>query len=113
MKQQKAARFQTGQSLNETAHAPHTIKRSPFQYSEEELRQRAHVIKIETTQPFRLRLEQPPMSTSDPFDGHTAHDFSNDIQNDGSHLKGFMPRRHPTLHRQNLTLDEFVASTLR
>lgn len=107
--QQKTARSQTGRSLNETSHAPHTTKRLPFQYSEEELRQRAHVIKIETKQPSRLRLDQPPVSTSDPFDGHTGHDFSNDVQNNELDFKEFMPRRHPTLHRQNLTQDEFVA----
>jgi hypothetical protein len=107
-KQEKKARFQTGQSLNETSHAPPKVKRCPFQYNEKELRQRAHHIRTYSLQASRLRL-QPPVSASDPFDGYTGHDFSNDYHNDSSNTKDFTPRRHPTLHRQNLTQDEFIA----
>jgi len=108
-RQEKRASFQQSRPLNESAHASHRIKRYPFQYNEEELRQRAHVIKTESNRPFRLRLDQPPVSTSDPFDGRTSHDLSNNGHNEDSDTKRFTPRRHPTLHRQNLTEEEFVA----
>lgn len=108
-RQEKRTSFQQSRPLNESAHASHRIERYPFQYNEEELRQRAYVIKTESNRPFRLRLDQPPVSTSDPFDGRTSHDFSNDDHNDDSETKKFTPRRHPTLHRQNLTEEEFVA----
>ncbi|KAH0283225.1 hypothetical protein KCU62_g9154, partial [Aureobasidium sp. EXF-3399] len=109
VRQEKRASFQQSRPLDESAHALHTIKQYPFQYNEEELRQRAYLIKTETNRPFRLRLDQPPASTSDPFNGRTSHDLSNDDQNDDSETKRFTPRRHPTLHRQNLTEEEFVA----
>ncbi|KAI4754555.1 hypothetical protein E4T52_13302 [Aureobasidium sp. EXF-3400] len=108
-KQEKKACFQTGQSLNETAHAPQRVKRCPFQYNEKELRQRAHHIRTYSLQASRLRIDQPPVPGSDPFDRNTGYDFSNDYHNDSSNTKDFTPRRHPTLHRQNLTQDEFIA----
>jgi hypothetical protein len=108
-KQEKKVRFEAGQSLYETAHVPHKVKRCPFQYNEKEIRQRANHIRTQSKQASRLRLNQPPVSAPDPLASHTGHDSSNDEQNDNSNTKGFAPRRHPTLHRQDLTQDEFVA----
>jgi hypothetical protein len=109
VKQEKKVRFQTGQPLNETAHVPHKVKRCPFQYNEKEIRQRAQHIRTESKQAFRLRLNQPPVPNPDCPDDHTGHNPSNDDQDDNSNHKGFAPRRHPTLHRQDLTEDEFIA----
>ncbi|CAD0113444.1 unnamed protein product [Aureobasidium uvarum] len=106
---QKKVRFQTYQSLNETAHIPHKVKRCPFQYNEKELRERAQQLKADSKHASKLRLHQHPVSTADPLDGYTGHDFSNDCSKDNSSTEDFAPRRHPTLHRQNLTQDEFIA----
>ncbi|KAH0365208.1 hypothetical protein KCU65_g6258, partial [Aureobasidium melanogenum] len=103
--QQKKVHFQTSQSLNETAHISQRIKRCPFQYNEDELRQRADRIRADSKRKLEARPHQRPVSSSDPLDVYTGPDLSNDDSNNES----FAPRRHPTLHRQNLTHDETVA----
>jgi hypothetical protein len=104
-KQEKKARFQNGHTLNETAHVSHKVKRRTFQYNEKEIRERAHQIRIQS----RPRLTQPPVSTPDAYHSQTGHDSSSEDHNDDPNSKGFVPRRHPTLLRQNLTHEEFVA----
>jgi hypothetical protein len=49
------------------------------------------------------------VSTSGPLNGRAGHDSSSDNQKDGSNTTGFVPHRHPTLHRQNLTQEELIA----
>jgi hypothetical protein len=104
-KQEKKARFQNAHALNETAHVSQTVKRRTFQYNEKEIRERAHQIRIQS----RPRLTQPPVSTPDASHSRTGHYSSNDNHNDDPNTKGFVPHRHPTLHRQNLTLEESIA----
>ncbi|KAH0397346.1 hypothetical protein KCU89_g8372, partial [Aureobasidium melanogenum] len=106
--QQKKVRFQTSQSLNETAHVSQRSKRCPFQYNEDELRQRAERIKADSKQQPKPRPHQPPVSPFDPLDGYTGHDFSNDDSNNDRSAESSAPRRHPTLHRQNLTHEDIV-----
>ncbi|KAI4717486.1 hypothetical protein E4T48_06272 [Aureobasidium sp. EXF-10727] len=105
-KPKKKVRFQTYQSLNETAHVPHKVKRCPFQYNEKELRERAQELKANSKQAPKTRLHKPP---ADPLDGYTGHDFSNDCSKDNSSNEDIAPRRHPTLYRQVFTQDEFIA----
>lgn len=104
--QQKNGRFQTSQSLNETAHIPQRIKRCPFQYDEDELRQRSERLRAESKQ--RLKPLTSTAAPADPLDGYTGHNFSNDDSNNDPSTESFVPRRHPTLHRQNLTHDDIV-----
>ncbi|KAI4836033.1 hypothetical protein E4T44_08498 [Aureobasidium sp. EXF-8845] len=105
VKQETKARFRHGHTLNETAHGSHKVKRRTFQYNEKEIRERAHQIRIQS----RPRLTQPPVSTPDVCHSRTGHDSPSDDHNDDPNSKGFVPRRHPTLHRQNLTHEELVA----
>lgn len=107
--QQKRVRFQTPQSLNETAHISQRTKRCPFQYNEDELRHRAERIRADLRPKLEPRAHQPPVSSSVPLEGHTGQDFSNDDSNSNRNNKSFVPRRHPTLHRQNLTHDDIIA----
>ena len=106
--QQKKLRFQAPQSLNETAHVFQRIKRCPFQYNEDEIRQRAERLRADSKQKSKHRPHQPPVSSSDPLDGYTGHDFSNDDSNNDRSAESSAPRRHPTLHRQNLTHEDIV-----
>ncbi|KAH0337203.1 hypothetical protein KCU81_g8232, partial [Aureobasidium melanogenum] len=107
--QHKNVRFQTPQSLNETAHIPQRIKRCPFQYNEDELRHRAERIRADLRPKLEPRAHQPHVLSSDPLDVHTGQDFSNDDSNNNRNNNSFAPRRHPTLHRQNLTYDDIIA----
>ncbi|KAG9522707.1 hypothetical protein KCU93_g6924, partial [Aureobasidium melanogenum] len=107
--QQKKVRFQTSRSLNETAHVSQRSKRCPFQYNEDELRQRAERLRADSKQQSKPRPHQPPVSPFDPLDGYTGHDFSNDDSNNDRIAESSAPRRHPTLHRQNLTHEDIVA----
>ncbi|KAG9587887.1 hypothetical protein KCU77_g6556, partial [Aureobasidium melanogenum] len=106
---QKKVRFQTPQSPNETAHVSQRIKRCPFQYNEDDLRQRTGRLRADSKQKLKPRPHQPPVSPSDPLDGYTGHDFSNDDSNNDRSAESSAPRRHPTLHRQNLTHEDIVA----
>ncbi|KAG9591644.1 hypothetical protein KCU77_g8090, partial [Aureobasidium melanogenum] len=106
--QQKKVRFQTPQSLNETAHVSQRIKRCPLQYNEDELRQRTERLRADSKQKPKHRSHQPPVSPSDPLDGYTGHDFSNDDSNNDRSAGSSAPRRHPTLHRQNLTHEDIA-----
>ncbi|KAG9643855.1 hypothetical protein KCU95_g12314, partial [Aureobasidium melanogenum] len=105
---QKKVRFQTPQSLNENAHVSQRIKRCLFQYNEDEIRQRAERLRADSKQKSKHRLHQPPVSPSDPLDGYTGHDFSNDDSNNDRSAESSAPQRHPTLHRQNLTHEDIV-----
>ncbi|CAD0097797.1 unnamed protein product [Aureobasidium mustum] len=104
--EQKKVRFQTSQSLNETAHVSQKVKRNPFEYNEDELRQRAQRIRADLKQELKPRSHPPPVSTSDPLDGISGHSLSNDDSNNDHNPESHAPRRHRTLHRQDLTQDD-------
>ncbi|KAK6006423.1 hypothetical protein QM012_006833 [Aureobasidium pullulans] len=107
--QEKEVRFQTSQSLNETAHFSQRIKRCPLQYNEDEIRQRSDRLRANSKRKPKLIALQSTVTTSDPLDSYAGDSFSNDDSNNDRSTECSAPRRHSTLHRQNLTHGDIIA----
>lgn len=87
---------------------PQRIKRCPFQYNEDELRQRSSRLRADSKQRPKPRSHQSTVSPSDPLDGYIGNNFSNDDSNNDRSAKSTAPRRHPLLHRSNLTHEDII-----